>query len=68
MNPMRDLRGVADLIEAAFANDLDQSGQNALQELRWLSRMKPVLWWMVSANPDHTDFLLDLCGKKITKL
>jgi len=31
MDPMKDLRGVADLIEEAFANDLDRSGQNALQ-------------------------------------
>ena len=57
MDPMRDLRGVADLIEEAFAHDLDRSGQNALQELRWLSRLKPVLWWMIYANPGHTDFL-----------
>lgn len=57
MDPMRDLRGVADLIEEAFAADLDRSGQSALQELRWLSRLKPVLWWMVYTNPDHTDFL-----------
>ncbi len=57
MDPMRDLGGVADLIEEAFADELDQSGQNALQELRWLSRVKPVLWWMVYANSDHSDFL-----------
>ncbi len=57
MDPMKDLGGVADLIEQAFANDLDQSGKNALRELRWLSRLKPVLWWMIYANPDHTDFL-----------
>lgn len=57
MDPMQDLRGVADLIEEAFASDLDQSGQNALQELRWLSRLKPLLWWMIYTNPEHTDFL-----------
>jgi ribosomal protein S18 acetylase RimI-like enzyme len=57
MDPMKDLRGVADLIEEAFAHDLDRSGKSALQELRWLSRLKPILWWMVYANPDHTDFL-----------
>lgn len=57
MDPMKDLRGVADLIEEAFASDLDRSGQSALQELRWLSRLKPILWWMVYASPDHTDFL-----------
>lgn len=57
MDPMRDLRGVADLIEDAFADDLDSAGQNALQELRWLSRLKPVLWWMIYTNPEYTDFL-----------
>lgn len=57
MDPMKDLGGVADLIEQAFANDLDRAGQNALQELRWLSRLKPVLWWMIYANPNHSDFL-----------
>jgi ribosomal protein S18 acetylase RimI-like enzyme len=57
LDPMKDLRGVADLIEEAFAHDLDRSGQNALQELRWLSRLKPILWWMLYANPGHTDFL-----------
>lgn len=57
MDPMKDLRGVADLIEEAFANDLDRSGQNALKELRLLSRLKPVLWWMVYANPGQSDFL-----------
>ncbi len=57
MDPLRDLRGVADLIEEAFADDLDRSGQKALRELRWLSRLKPVLWWMTYTNPEHTDFL-----------
>jgi ribosomal protein S18 acetylase RimI-like enzyme len=57
MDPMRDLQGVADLIEVAFASELDRSGQSALRELRWLSRLKPILWWMVYTNPDHTDFL-----------
>ncbi|MCB0208548.1 MAG: GNAT family N-acetyltransferase [Anaerolineae bacterium] len=57
MDPMRDLGGVADLIEEAFAQDLDRAGQNALQELRWLSRLKPILWWMMYTNPEHTDFL-----------
>lgn len=57
MDPMKDLKGVADLIEEAFIHDLDRSGQNALRELRWLSRLTPVVWWMVTFNPDHTDFL-----------
>ncbi|GAB4411766.1 MAG: hypothetical protein Fur0044_05910 [Anaerolineae bacterium] len=57
MDPLKDLRGVADLIEEAFADDLDRSGQSALRELRWLSYMKPILWWMVIFSSDHNDFL-----------
>ena len=57
MDPLKDLKGVADLIEEAFAADLDRSGQNALRELRWLSRLKPLLWWMITFNPEHGDFL-----------
>ena len=57
MDPLKDLGGVADLIEEAFASELDRSGQSALQELRWLSRLKPVLWWMVYVSSDHSDFL-----------
>lgn len=57
MEPLQDLRGVADLIEEAFAHDLDRSGQNALRELRWLSYLKPMLWWMVMFGSEHDDFL-----------
>ncbi len=57
MDPMRDLIRVADLIEEAFADDLDRSGQSALRELRWLSRLRPILWWMVTFSPAHSDFL-----------
>jgi ribosomal protein S18 acetylase RimI-like enzyme len=57
MDPMKDLSRVADLIEEAFADDLDRSGQNALRELRWLSRFKPILWWITTFSPDHSDFL-----------
>lgn len=68
LDPMRDLRGIADLIEEAFANDLDRSGQNALRELRWLGRLKPVLWWMIYANPDHTDFLSGFIWEEDNKI
>lgn len=57
MDPMKDLAGVADLIEEAFADDLDRSGKSALRELRWLSRIKPILWWMATFSADHSDFL-----------
>ncbi len=57
MDPMKDLSGVADLIEKAFASELDRSGYKALRELRWLSRLRPLLWWMIYTNSDHSDFL-----------
>ncbi len=57
MNPLTDLRGVADLIEEAFVNDLDHSGQSALQELRWLSYFRPLLWWFLLVDFGHNNFL-----------
>jgi ribosomal protein S18 acetylase RimI-like enzyme len=57
MEPLKDLRGVADLIEEAFASDLDSAGQNALRELRLLSYLKPILWWMLFFGSEHDDFL-----------
>lgn len=57
MDPMTDLDRVADLIEEAFADDLDRAGQNALRELRWLGRFKPILWWIMTFSPQHSDFL-----------
>ncbi len=68
MEPMKDLQGVADLIEEAFARDLDRAGQSALQELRWLSRVKPILWWMIKTNPDHTDFLSGFVWEESDKI
>ena len=68
MDPMKDLRGVADLIETAFASELDRSGQSALRELRWLSRLKPILWWMVYVNADHTDFLSGFVWEEENKI
>ena len=39
----RDLRPVADLIAAAFAHELDERGQAALREMRWMSRLGGLL-------------------------
>lgn len=68
MDPMRDLAGVADLIEEAFADDLDRSGQSALRELRWLSRLKPILWWMVTFSADYSDFLSGFVWEEDSKI
>ncbi len=57
LNPLNDLRQVADLIEVAFANTLDAPGQSALQELRWLNFFKPALWGMFYFSFERNDFL-----------
>jgi ribosomal protein S18 acetylase RimI-like enzyme len=46
MEPARDLAGVAKLIQTAFAGDLDRAGQAALREMRGMSRLGPLVWWL----------------------
>ena len=46
LDPTRDLQQVADLIQAAFASDLDQSGMAMLREMRQMGRFGPLLWWL----------------------
>lgn len=46
VDPSRDLGAVADLIQSAFADDLDQAGYAMLRELRTLGRLGPLLWWL----------------------
>jgi ribosomal protein S18 acetylase RimI-like enzyme len=45
LDPTRDLQQVADLIQTAFAADLDQSGEAMLRDMRQMSRLGPLLWW-----------------------
>jgi len=52
LKPSRDLRGVADLIESAFANELDRPGRAALREMRWLGRWGFFLIWLDFLSPD----------------
>jgi ribosomal protein S18 acetylase RimI-like enzyme len=46
MEPSRDLAGVASLIQAAFADDLDRTGQAMLREMRSMGRLGPLVWWL----------------------
>jgi len=57
MNPLKDLRGVANLIEESFANTLDGPGRSAIEEMRWLNRLKPFLWWTFYFSFERNDFL-----------
>jgi ribosomal protein S18 acetylase RimI-like enzyme len=57
MEPSRDLAAVARLIETAFADELDRSGQAALREMRNMSRLGPVLWWLDRASVEFSELL-----------
>ncbi len=46
MEPDRDLVGVANVIQSAFADELDRNGQGMLREMRSMSRLGPLLWWL----------------------
>ena len=57
MEPSRDLRQVAALIEEAFAGQLDFRGQEALRELKAMSRLGPLLWLLDRLSPEfHETF------------
>jgi len=57
MEPSRDLRQVAALIEEAFADQLDFRGQQALRELKAVSRLGPLLWLLDRLSPEfHETF------------
>lgn len=51
MDPARDLGTIAKLIEEAFADELDDRGRAALREMRWMSRLSPLVWWWSQADP-----------------
>lgn len=42
-----DLRAIADLIDEAFASDLDAAGRASLRELRTMARLGPLLYLMI---------------------
>jgi ribosomal protein S18 acetylase RimI-like enzyme len=55
LDPSRDLGSVADLIAAAFAEELDERGRAALRELRWMARLSPLVWWWSQTDPTFQD-------------
>ena len=56
LDPLRDLGQVTSIIEEGFGQDLTEAGQRALREMRFLSRLGPVLWWLVAASPEFRDY------------
>lgn len=57
LDPFKDLNQVADLIEHAFAGELEPSGQRSLQDLRALARMGPFTQWLARSDPYLQDVL-----------
>ena len=55
MDPVQDLGTIADLIARAFADDIDERGQAALREMRWMARLSPLVWWLAQADPSFQD-------------
>jgi ribosomal protein S18 acetylase RimI-like enzyme len=55
IDPARDLGAVADLMAAAFAREMGERGRAALQEMRWMSRLSPLVWWWSQADPAFQD-------------
>lgn len=52
LDPGRDLGQVADLIEAAFGDDMDEEGRRILQEMRAMSRVGLVLGALCYASSE----------------
>jgi len=46
---------VAQLIETAFGDDMDSQGRAALRDLRWMSRLSPLVWWWAQADPSFRE-------------
>lgn len=61
LDPVRDLGQVADVIEEGFGRELSGAGRRALREMRLLSRLKPLLWWLSATSPEfiayHSGFV-----------
>jgi ribosomal protein S18 acetylase RimI-like enzyme len=55
IDPVRDLGTIADLIARAFADEIDERGQAALREMRWMARLSPLVWWLAQADPSFQD-------------
>ena len=55
IDPTRDLGAVADLMAVAFASEMGERGRAALQEMRWMSRLSPLVWWWSQADPAFHD-------------
>ena len=56
LNPLHDLGQVASVIQEGFGHDLTAAGQRVLREMRLMSHLKPLLWWLMIASPDFREY------------
>jgi ribosomal protein S18 acetylase RimI-like enzyme len=55
LDPAQDMGAIAQLIESAFGDDMDSQGRAALRDLRWMSRLSPLVWWWAQADPSFRE-------------
>lgn len=55
VDPNRDLRQIADLIEESFAGEFGQAGLAAVRDLRIMARLGPLMWFMTRASTEFRD-------------
>ncbi len=60
LDPGRDLGQLAKLIEEAFGNDLNEGGKAALQDLRILSHLGPLVFLMDRISPEFHEYFSGL--------
>jgi len=55
LDPTRDMGAIAQLIDTAFGDDMDRQGRAALRDMRWMSRLSPLVWWWAQADPSFRE-------------
>lgn len=55
LDPTRDMGEVARLIESAFGEEMDGQARAALRDMRWMSRISPLVWWLAQADPSFRE-------------
>lgn len=55
MDPARDLAGIANVIEVAFAEELSSGGHAIMRDLNTLNRMRPLVWLLSRTSPIFRD-------------
>ena len=55
LDPAQDMGAIAQLIESAFGDDMDNQGRAALRDMRWMSRLSPLVWWWAQADPSFRE-------------